>query len=439
MQHSPRTDDSTESESATKPGSYHDQLTTPRRAFLAASVSSLAGCTELLAVDHTNHDVEIETAERNIGSTRAPKNAILIIPDGCSGPQITAARYIKANEENSDAFPQNIGTDVTLNVDAVSVCGHMATYPDDPEALITDSAAAGTAMATGRKTYNGAIGGVNTQNGYSAVESILEKAYEAGMATGMVTTTMLTHATPASFGAHVPERGQHERISEQYIDGEHIDVLMGGGRGYFTPEYRSDGRDLVADAEDKGYTILRNGDSLSSQSGKLLGLFGPDDPTEHMSFYESRLQSNNDEPFLHEMTETAINSLRQSDAGRENGFFLMVEAGRIDHLGHMNDSRIAREQIECDITFGVALEYLEQELEADTLLLQAPDHETGGMSVQADEMNVRIGWGSGAHTGENVPIYATGTGSDRFQGHIDNTDIAFSIADFLEIERPGSH
>lgn len=479
----------------------HARLTTNRRSFLTVgttSLAGLAGCSSVFSDGTIPSQSEAE--ERTVGdvdrnSDRDPRNAILLIPDGCSSAHISAARYLKAYREDPSSHPLTVGSEAgSLSVDDADVSGHMSTFPDDPDHEITDSAAAGTAMSTGVKTYNGAIGGVQTADGFEPLETILEKARAANMATGLVTTTRLTHATPASFATHVPSRRSEEEIAAQYIDSGNVDVLLGGGRRYFAREHRTDGRDLIADAQDRGYTYVETDEELADSTGKTLGLFGSDvGRTSHMSFYIDRVnEEGNTEPWLYDMAEKAIDVLSTIERGRENGFFLMIEAGRVDHAGHSHDPVIAAEQLECDEAFGLALEYTRDENGPETALIQAPDHETGGLSlgsnsysmdwgglsnlqtsaerfrteysggmdveeylgvdISGDEVRsieqtpsdvaevlsnrVKFGWSSNSHTGENVPVYAAGIGTDQITAHIDNTEIATILADFLAIEEP---
>jgi alkaline phosphatase len=423
-----------------------------------------------------------------------------VIPDGAAQPHISGARYLKAYQEDPDAFPQNVSPDgTTLNVDRAEQIGGMSTQPDDPELLITDSGAAGTAMATGTKTYNGAISGIGSEDDYTPVGTVLEAAHEAGMATGLVTTTRITHATPAVFATHVPDRGMEDEIARQYVDNANVDVLMGGGKRHFDPEERDDGEDVIARAEEQGYQVVETADELSGvDSGKLLGLFGSEtDRASHMSYYVDReYVDDTDEPGLVEMTEKAIELL----SGHENGFFLMVESGRVDHQGHSHDNAITHEQLKCDEVFGTVLDYAEDDSTPATFAMQVADHETGGMSlgwdaydmdwgaiddiraslehleyaideagydrgtsvdvveehtgfeltegevidlVGGDLTNVlnkrtQMGWSSDSHTGEEVPAYASGPNAEFFGTYFDNTDVSVGIAEALGLDfEPG--
>lgn len=474
---------------------------TKRRTFMGA-VGALAGASALggsaIAEDEQKDDGKVGgEGSRSIGNTQ---NAILVIPDGAAQPHISGARYLKAYQEDPEAFPLNVSPDgTTLHVDRAEEIGAMSTYPDNPNNTpITDSAAAGTAMAAGTKTYNGSIAGIGNEDEYTPVGTILEAAHDAGMATGLVTTTRITHATPATFATHVPNRGMEDEIARQYVENANVDVLLGGGKRHFDPEERADGEDMIARAEEQGYQYVETADELAGVgSGKVLGLFGSEsDRSAHMSYYPDReFVDDTDEPGLVEMTEKAIEILSEC----EDGFFLMVESGRIDHQGHTNDPTITHEQLECDEVFGVVLDYAEDDSTPETFAMQVADHETGGLSLGADAydmdwkaidnlrasvehfneelgwdasydetaelveqhsgfeltegelidisggdivdvLNARtqIGWSSDSHTAEEVPSYAHGPHAAFFGRYFDSTEVSVGIAEALGLDfEPG--
>jgi alkaline phosphatase len=194
-----------------------------------------------------------------------------------------------------------------------------------------------------------------------------------------VTTTRLTHATPAAFGAHVPTRFLEDEIARQYIDERDIDVLMGGGRRHFTSEGRDDGRDLIGDAEDAGYQVVETASELEAvDQAPVLGLFNGS----HLSMYLDREFSETTQPGLVQMAEKAIELLSQR-SGNE-GFFLMLEAGRIDHAGHYNDPSILDEQLEGDRATGVCLDFAQDSSTQPTMVVTTADHECGGFSLGID-------------------------------------------------------
>ena len=180
-----------------------------------------------------------------------------------------------------------------------------------------DCAAGATGIGAGVKTYNGAVGGIRENDEFVPVETILEAARDAGLATGLVTTTRITHATPASFAAHVPHRSMEDEIAEQYIEGADVDVLLGGGKAHFDPEARDDGADLLGAAEGKGYQIVETADELADiEESPVLGLFTEE---EHLDYHVDRQRTGGSQPGLVEMTEKALDLL----SAHEEGFFLM--------------------------------------------------------------------------------------------------------------------
>lgn len=195
------------------------------------------------------------------------------------------------------------------------VKGLIKTHSADTE--VTDSAAAGTAMATGHKTNNGMVG--VTPDG-EEVDSILDAAEDAKKSTGLVATSTITHATPAVFGASVEKRSDEAAIAPQFLDNE-VDVLFGGGRDYFT-DSKNGGKqkeNLIEKAEKQGYHYVSNKEELENAKGKkLLGLFADDAMAPEMHRDET------EEPSLAEMTNTAISTLNKN----KKGFFLMVEGSQ---------------------------------------------------------------------------------------------------------------
>jgi alkaline phosphatase len=210
---------------------------------------------------------------------------------------------------------------------------------------------------------------------------VLEAAEARGLATGLVTTTRITHATPASFAAHVAGRDEESAIAAQMIGGG-VDVLFGGGLRFFQPEAaggsRTDGRELTREAAARGYAVAtdRAGwDGLGSTPA--LALLAPD----HLAYELDRDET--DEPSLAEMTRRALDLLAASDGGRAQGFFLMVEGGKIDHAGHGNDAAAAlHDVLAYDEAVAAALAWAR--VDGQTLVVGVSDHETGGLSLGSD-------------------------------------------------------
>ncbi len=337
-----------------------------------------------------------------------PRNVILFIGDGMGFAQVAAGRAYA------------VGTDGRLAMERLPHHGRITTHAMDGG--VTDSAAAATALGTGWKTHNGAIA---TSSDGKPLETALEIAQRHGKSTGLVTTTRLTHATPACFAAHNPSRGNEVEIAQEYVRVTRPDLLLGGGAKFF-PEA------LVTEAVDAGYDIVRSSVELSevSASGrrtpKLLGLFHDVDMT-----YEWDRARESAEPQLWEMTSKALELLSVDP----DGFFLMVEGGRIDHAGHGNHlRRVAMEVAAFDRAVQTTLRWTRESRarEANTLILVTADHETGGLSIHGPDEPLDSGrfveatWTTGGHTGQDVPIWAGGPGADAVRQQMDNTDV-FSI------------
>ncbi|KAG0201709.1 hypothetical protein BGX28_005550 [Mortierella sp. GBA30] len=256
------------------------------------------------------------------------------------------------------------------------------------DSLVTDSAAGATAFACALKTYNAAIG-VDSQG--TPCGTILEAAKNLGMLTGLVVTSRVTDATPASFSAHVLHRDMESEIAKQQIGfytlGRQIDLLMGGGRCFFLPNStegscRNDERDLIKESRDQDWkTLMLNLDDLQEQQKDennnillpALGLFAAD----HMSFEIDRNRT--EQPSLSNMTRAALASL-QRNAGSNQGFFLMIEGSRIDMGGHNNDPvSYLHEILQYQETVAVVQRFVRNN--PDTLLISTSDHETGGFTL----------------------------------------------------------
>jgi alkaline phosphatase len=341
-------------------------------------------------------------------SKNSAKNVILLIGDGMGNSTNSAARIRKG------------GVTGTLHMDRMPVAGFVRTSAAN--ALITDSAAAATAMATGFKTKNGMVG-VNP-DGKNAL-SILEAAMSKGLAAGLVATSSLTHATPAAFGSHVASRRGEFAIAEGFLVNK-IDILLGGGRGYFLPKSREGGRrtderDLLQEAQTSDYTLCRTKEELAAAPrGKILGLFA-----------DVHMTTTAPEPSLAEMTSAAIDRLNDRTAG----FFLMVEGSQIDWGAHDHDLEITIKQtLDFDEAVAAALAFAEKD--GRTLIVVTSDHETGGLVINGGMMDgtkIAVAWASGGHNGATVPLFAFGPGAESLAGFRDNTDIPKAFARLLGI------
>lgn len=290
------------------------------------------------------------------------RNVILLIGDGM-GPGQFGASWIFSNRA--------LGKD--LRMIELMKQGHTAYVVNDTaDAIVTESAAAAGQMATGQRMTVGTIS--MAADGKTPVKTILEIAQDKGMATGLVTTSGITDATPAAFTAHVANRANEAAVAEQELQ-HHIDVLLGGRKQFFLPESaggkRQDGRDLMQEAAANAYSVATNAAELKAARGpRLLGLFN----MSNMSYELDRLTTQ--EPSLAEMSDKALQVL----SAQQNGFFLMIEGGRIDHASHANDAAATiREVLAFDQAVGVALDFAKTH--PDTLLLVTADHETGGLAL----------------------------------------------------------
>lgn len=256
--------------------------------------------------------------------------------------------------------------------------------------LVTDSAAGATAFSCGKKSYNGAIA---VDPDHNPCGTVLEAAKRAGYTTGLVVTTDVTDATPASFAAHVWYRFQNDEIALQEIGegvlGRTVDLIFGGGRCRFLPNgvegsCRADDVDVRGIAQDKhgwswadsraGFDAMAGGKNVSLPA---LGLFAPAD----VPFEVDRRNMADVYPSLSEMASTAIKALEEATKDSEKGFFLMIEGSRIDHAGHFNDPAAqVREVLEYDKTFKLVVDFLE-ESETEGVLVATSDHETGGLAT----------------------------------------------------------
>jgi alkaline phosphatase len=343
-----------------------------------------------------------------------PRAIILLIGDGMGEAQRTAARW------------QVVGQGGQLAMDAMPVSGWSRTgSADNP---VTDSAAAGTALATGVKTNNGVISLDPLGN---TLTTILEHAQAKGMAVGLVTTVPMAHATPAAFASHVPSRYMMTEIASQMMDHQ-VDVLLGGGEDEFLPTTetgcypevgeRTDGRNLIDEAVAAGYTYVCTSAAFATvpvTTTHLLGLFADEGMPRPFS------------PTLEQMTQKAIGILSQDP----DGFFLMVEGGQIDWACHANDAaNTITDTVDFDAAVVVAQAYAATNPNA--LVIVTGDHETGGMSVtldptgdpgedgpfrMPDDTLFYVNWTTGGHTAADVPTTAQGAYADLLNGTSENT------------------
>ncbi|WP_224333280.1 alkaline phosphatase [Haloprofundus halobius] len=282
------------------------------------------------------------------------------------------------------------------------------TQTDSRSGEVTDSAAAGTALATGIMVYNGQVSVFGEEGTDDGVEltTQLEVAERLGMETGLVSTTRVTYATPAVYASHVGDRDEESEIVSQMI-ASGAEVMMGGGRSEWSD-------DQLTTAEENGYELLYEASDLEDASGdRLLGLFADS----HIAYTLDRDDST---PGLLDMTETAVDRLEDGD----EGFFLMVEGGRIDHAAHVNDiATTVAETKEFDDVVAFAREYAAEH--EDTLVIVASDHETGGLATGDSH-------GSPIETGKIANAEASNL---RIAVEIEEgADVADAVAEYAHVE-----
>ncbi|WP_337043705.1 alkaline phosphatase [Emticicia sp. 17c] len=325
--------------------------------------------------------------------TQHPKNIILLIGDGMGTAQIYAGI---------------VASKTKLNIERSQVIGFHKNQATDN--FITDSAAGATAFATGKKTYNGAIG---VDSAKRSLPTILEIAEQKGLATGLVATCSITQATPAAFIAHQPSRAMVEEIAADFLNTD-IDVFIGGGRNHFAQ--RKDGKNLIDDLKSKNYQIANSIEEVEKiKSGKLAGFLAD---VEQVKMSEGRGNQ------LLKSTETALNILKQN----KKGFFLMVEGSQIDWGGHANDTQyIVNEMLDFDQAIGAAFDFADKD--GNTLVIITADHETGGFSINDADKDGHIEgkFTTKGHTGVMIPVFAYGKGASLFSGFYFNNDIFFKI------------
>ncbi|WP_394131567.1 alkaline phosphatase [Shewanella maritima] len=396
-----------------------------------------------------------------------PKNMVIMIGDGMGPAYTTAYRFFKNNPQTEE---------IEQTVFDRLLVGMSSTYPARSSGYVTDSAASATALATGYKTYNGAIS-VNEQK--QPLTTIFQLAKQRGMATGVAVTSQVNHATPAAFMAHNESRKNYVEIAEAYLTSE-ADVILGGGQKYFSDA-------LLKQFTGKGYQHITEFEQLADiTQPKVLGLFAD---VQLPWAIESR------QNHLSDITQKALELLSQN----QQGFILLVEGSLIDWAGHSNDIATAMHEMD---EFANAIEVVEQFVRSrqDTLLVVTADHNTGGLSVgangeyawhpellhhitatpralaklaieqddwqlpltealafefTADEQqalsNARMqgekamrqaiksvidkrtntGWTSTGHTALDVQVFAAGPGASLFHGNQDNTDIAKKMISLL--------
>ena len=329
-----------------------------------------------------------------------PKNIIFMIGDGMGSDQVYAALTAQ-NGKLEMARCKNTGFVKTNSADN----------------YITDSGAAVTAFATGKKGNNGTLG-ISPEG--DTLKTIIEFAEDAGMGTGVVATSKVTHATPAGYVAHNISRNNYEEIAEDFLRSD-IDVFIGGGRNDF--ENREDGRNLSDILRQRNYQIVYDIEGIKDlSSGKVAGLLYPDHPPK---FSEGRGNM---------LEISSLKAVELLDVF-EKGFFLMIEGSQIDWGGHANDSKyVVDETVDFDRVVGKILDFAEKD--GETLVIITADHETGGYAIIGGDIESGVVDGvfcTDHHSSVMVPLFAFGPGAEEFRGLMENTDIFHKFIELLDL------
>jgi alkaline phosphatase len=323
---------------------------------------------------------------------QTPKNILFFLGDGMGLTTMTAARIYQVGEDGEltmdtlpeTAFVKTFSANAQVTDSAPSMAAYMTGVKMNNEVISMTPPTSAFNPITGTDYVSGADSTCPTSGNGSPVTTMLELAKAGGLATGVVTTTRITHATPATTYAHICHRDGENNIAAQMVpqgagynsallDG--IDVVMGGGLRHFLPKgtagsSRSDSRDLVAEMKARGYAFAGNKVDFNKlpASGKLLALFTPS----HMAYDLDRDTSL--EPSLAEMTARSIDQLK----GNSKGMFLMVEGGRIDHALH---ETTARKALADTVAFDNAIKTAIDKMQAidpglkNTLIVVTADHD----------------------------------------------------------------
>lgn len=343
---------------------------------IATIVMLLGGCTA-------------QTEKKEGANTPEVKNVIFMIGDGMGLSQVYAGMTVAGN----------------LALEQCTHTGFSKTYSSS--SYITDSAAGGTALASGSKTNNGMIG--IAPDSTTHLYSILSAFEAVQRPTGLVVTVPITHATPAAFYAHQVSRKMYEEIAMDLLYAD-VDLFIGGGKIHF--DGRSDGLNLIDSLRTRDYRV-----DFSIDSVKAPVLLPYAALTAEMDMEKASVRGN----FLPKAVDLAIKSLN----AKNSGFFLMVEGSQIDYYCHNNDQQgVIDEMLDFDRAVAEAIEFAKAD--GNTLVVITADHETGGMTVvegSHEEHTIKATFNTDGHTGCMVPIYAYGPGAEHFTGIMENTQL----------------
>ena len=323
---------------------------------------------------------------------------ILIIGDGMGIAHLQATKQLKKKE---------------LVIFSAPIVGMHNTSSSNK--YITDSGAGGTAIATGYKTKNKSIGVDSSGN---TLKNILEISEGLGFSSGVISTSAITHATPASFIAHVSNRNEYEQIAGAFVN-QNCEVILGGGRNHFMS--RSDNRNVIAEMQRKGYKVIHSLEpGMVTSSTKLLGLVAE----EHLpKMSEGR----------GEFLSNAFNLAMQVFRNNNKPFFIMIEGSQIDWGGHDNNiDYIVNETADLDEVVALAVKYAS--VHPKTTVIVTADHETGGLTLTGGELNGKLvsNFSTKDHTALLAPVFAFGYKKELFSGVYDNTDLFTKMKTLIE-------
>lgn len=293
-----------------------------------------------------------------------PKNVIFMVADGMAASVPTMADHLRQLRDGKHSFW----------AECLKKPGFVRAWQDTRSlsSLVTDSAAASSTWGSGRWVWNGAL---NSFPDGTELKTLTRIMSEHGVRCGLVTTTTITHATPAGFAVSVPSRDLEPLIASKYLNAG-VDVLMGGGDRFFNPDRRADKADVYAGFVKAGYRVVKARDEvLGLKAPRILGIFSDS----HLPYSVDR---DNDPaiaakvPTLAEMVKVAITNL----AGSKEGFLLQVEGGKVDHGAHANDlAAILYDQLAFEDAVRQAIAFAEKD--GETLVIVTSDHATGGVSL----------------------------------------------------------
>ena len=356
---------------------------------------------QLVVPSHNRRDLVVAEESR-------PRNVILMIGDGMGVGQASAASAMLH------------GPDGGLFVESAPITGLVRTLAGNE--LVTDSAAASTAMATGFKAPKTSISILVDGRRPS---TLMEAAKASGLATGVLTTSGLADATPAGFLVHAEDRYQYADIFSKILETDN-DILMGGNWiHHHKAKHDQEYLDLVGRVVElgtaAGFHVIQDESGLASATTPVLALFEP--------------RGDSADGHGPELTTTSRFLLDTLGAGDE-GFFALIESEVTDGSGHKNNISAVVDAVR-EFDDAVALTVRWAEARGDTLVIVTADHDTGGLGVVNGDYGkgvAEVRWATDLHTGQWVPLFAFGPGAEQFSGVMDNTDIGVLIAKLLGID-----